>query len=191
MLGKIRNKLDNYLISIVIPLKNWGVTPNQITIISLPLSLIASIFYFLQMPVLAGVFILLLGFMDILDGSLARISKKESIRGAVLDSTIDRFTEIIPMLFLGISNLSNWLIVTLAVFSSMLPSFVRAKIEKYSEKVPENIKYSIGERSERLIVLILFSFLYPVYTNSLNLALVIIIILSLYSTFVRLYSFLK
>lgn len=191
MLGKLREKLDSYLASVAISLGKRGITPNHVTLSSIPLCILASLSYFYKMPVVAGIFLMFMGFADVLDGILARSMGKESVRGAILDTVLDRFTENIPIIFLGISSLANWLLVSLSVFLSNVPSFIRAKVETFLKGSPPQVKYSIGERSERLITLIIFSLAYPLYNGMLNIALFIIILLSLYSSIIRLYFLLK
>jgi Phosphatidylglycerophosphate synthase len=191
MLGKLREVLDNYLTFLANNLNKVGITPNHVTLTSIPFCILASLFYYYKIPLIAGIFLMIMGFIDILDGSLARITHKESLKGAILDTTLDRFTENIPIIFLGISSLANWLLVSLTVFFTTLPSFIRAKIEGLLKEVPITVKYSIGERGERLLVLILLSLIYPLYNEILNIALIIIIILALYATFLRVIYILK
>jgi archaetidylinositol phosphate synthase len=103
-----------------------------------------------------GVFVLVSGFFDIVDGAVARATGKISKRGSFLDSTLDRVGETAIYLGILIGGYTSPVIVFLALSCSLLVSYSRAKADALSVNLAG---VGIGERSERLIVIVLASFL--------------------------------
>ncbi|MEM5782254.1 MAG: CDP-alcohol phosphatidyltransferase family protein [Candidatus Aenigmatarchaeota archaeon] len=70
-----------------------SISPNQWTLLSLFLALI--VFYFLvnQNFILSFVFCIITISIDMIDGAVARATKKSTKFGAYLDTTVDRFIE--------------------------------------------------------------------------------------------------
>jgi archaetidylinositol phosphate synthase len=70
-----------------------GLTANQVTVIAFVIGIAASVLVYMGYSV-AGVAVLWLsGFLDAVDGSMARLSKKSSPWGTVMDVTFDRLVE--------------------------------------------------------------------------------------------------
>lgn len=70
-----------------------SIKPNQLTIAGCIAALVMIIFAFLDVYWAATLLLLLAGYLDTIDGPLARISKNESNKGAFLDLFSDRFVE--------------------------------------------------------------------------------------------------
>lgn len=110
------------------------ITPNTITYISLAGHGLAAAFIVTQRPIVAAVTIAIFGLMDTLDGELARLQKRASSAGMVLDATTDRLKETIlySALVYAISTCTNpeqavW--PALALGLSICVSYVKAKGE--------------------------------------------------------------
>jgi len=133
---------------------NWligrGITPNTLTIIGLGIGVIASVVIAVGFFVIGGILIFLAGFVDMLDGAVARRGHTTSNFGATVDSISDRYVDSFLLLGLGIAGV-NWVYVGTALMGSLLVSYVRAKAEAL--KIP--CTAGIAERSERLIILAL------------------------------------
>jgi len=130
----------------------------------------------------AGIALLTSGFFDIVDGSVARVTKKVSSIGAFLDSTLDRVSEV--ALFIGIiaSNVMNPLLVALALALSLLVSYSRAK----ADSIGVNLQgIGIGERAERLIILAVSSIIASIISIELIQYGIIIIVILAGITFVH------
>jgi len=67
--------------------------PKWITFCALFCGVLVGVFLFLHLPILAFLFLVFSGFLDTLDGALARRLEKTSPMGAVLDITSDRIVE--------------------------------------------------------------------------------------------------
>ncbi len=87
-------------------------------------------------PVLASGFLLLAGACDMLDGAVARLGKLGSRTGAVLDSSVDRFSDMAVYLgcFLHFAllrppNLTYQILAIAALCNGVLISYVKARAE--------------------------------------------------------------
>lgn len=105
---------------------------------------------------LGGLLVLVSGLFDVLDGSVARATDRVSKRGAFLDSTLDRVGETSIYLGILVGSFTSPVVVFIALASSLLVSYSRAKAEALSINLAG---VGIGERSERLVVLFVSSVL--------------------------------
>lgn len=181
MLNRIRKDIEPLTNSLALRLASTGISPNTWTLIGFICALIAGILYAYNAYIpyaylYAGIALLASGFFDIVDGSVARVTKKVSSIGAFLDSTLDRISEV--ALFIGIiaSNVMNPLLVALALSLSLLVSYSRAR----AEGIGVNLQgIGIGERAERLIILAVSSILASIISIELiQYGIVIIVILA-------------
>ncbi|NIA30787.1 MAG: CDP-alcohol phosphatidyltransferase family protein [Actinobacteria bacterium] len=132
-----------------------GITPNVITLLSLFMGLLAGIFLALHQLVPGLVSLILMGIFDILDGQLATSANLTSQFGAVLDSTVDRYSEAFVYMGMGIYFYrlgQPWwiLIVSLILIGSFSTSYVRAKAESINHTCPTGVM----QRSERIVALV-------------------------------------
>jgi CDP-diacylglycerol--glycerol-3-phosphate 3-phosphatidyltransferase len=124
-----------------------------LTISGFALALVAANFFRIDRFFWAGIFIILAGTCDVLDGRLARDTGKGSIYGALFDSTIDRYSEII--VFLGLAwyyygpSKATVMIILLAVAGSMMVSYTRAR----AEGLGLECKVGIMQRQHRITLL--------------------------------------
>ena len=134
-----------------------GLTPNQYTLLSLFITVI--VFYFLIKAnlVLALVFFLLAALLDFIDGAVARFLKKETKKGAYLDTVCDRYVEGIVLagfLFLPLADfflpVSFW--IFLAFFGSLMTTYTKAAA-KEKELVSQEMKKGFLGRPERIILI--------------------------------------
>jgi archaetidylinositol phosphate synthase len=100
--------------------------------------------------VVGGVLLLISGFFDIVDGSVARITKQTSKRGAFLDSSFDKISEVVIFAGIALGNLASpfWCLVALGI--SLLVSYTRARAESLGVDLRG---IGIGERAERMLIL--------------------------------------
>ena len=69
-------------------------TPNLVTVLAFLFGLGADVLLFFKLPIPAVLTLWLSGFLDAVDGTMARLSGKSSLFGAVLDITADRVVEL-------------------------------------------------------------------------------------------------
>ncbi|MDP8002865.1 MAG: CDP-alcohol phosphatidyltransferase family protein [Caldisphaera sp.] len=156
MLGKLRKYINEYLPK---TLGNFfakaGLTANDATLIGFLFAILAPILAYFKIYYGIPVVILLSGFMDIIDGAIARATSKTSRFGAYLDSLTDRLSDMLFFLALALSGV-NAFIAIIALGLSEIVSYSRSKGELIGVKM-EGI--GLLERSERLLLLFIVSIL--------------------------------
>jgi phosphatidylglycerophosphate synthase len=160
-----------------------GITANILTIASLPFSIIAGYFFSQGHRWLGGVFLLLVGLMDTIDGEVARKTGKISKYGAFLDSVTDRIAEFFIFLGFFLYYTESWISVLIFVtlVSSLLVSYVRAR----AEGIGEQCKIGFMERPVRFAIM-LFGIFFLGY-KYLPIAFAIIFIGSAYTVIQRIF----
>lgn len=141
-----------------------GLTPNAVTSIGFVLNVgVAAIFIIgaedgnrgdFSYVGWAGALILFAGLFDMLDGQVARLGNMKSVFGALYDSVLDRYSELI--MFLGICYylvahhyfLSS-IFAFIALIGSMMVSYVRAR----AEGLGVDSKGGLMQRPERVITI--------------------------------------
>ncbi|HEY4289751.1 MAG TPA: DUF4833 domain-containing protein [Puia sp.] len=141
-----------------------GLTPNMVTTIGLLLNIGVAIIFIsgaeegrrgdLSYVGWAGALILFAGLFDMLDGQVARLGNMSSQFGALYDSVLDRYSELI--LFLGICYylvshhyfLSS-LFAFIGLIGSMMVSYTRAR----AEGLGIECKDGLMQRPERVIII--------------------------------------
>ena len=147
----------------------FGPSPNQYTLISLLFvvfafcSLVSAnlilpkhINYVLG---LALIFFLLAAFLDFIDGAVAKFLKKETKKGAYLDTICDRYVEGIILLGFLFLPLADFLLpakiwIFLAFFGSLMTTYSKAAA-KEKELIQIELKRGLFGRGERVILIIL------------------------------------
>ena len=130
------------------------VTPDLLTMSGFVLNLVAATLFGLDEYRWAGLMVLVAGIFDLLDGQVARTGRTESKFGALLDSTVDRYSEIVVWFGLAVSFIrsgSLWTSSALffALAGSLMVSYVRAR----AEGLGEECKIGFMQRPERVIAL--------------------------------------
>ena len=162
------------------------ITPNALTAIGLITAIGSG--YVISQGYLAigGVGIVIAGAFDRLDGSLARSTNKTTQFGAFLDSTADRFSEIVILLgilmyFQNNSYPTGVILVYLTLSSSIMVSYVRAR----AESIGILEKTGLMTRPERVIILALGLILSHWWENGILVALVTIFVLGSFTVIQR------
>lgn len=137
----------------------FGLEPNDYSLISVFFAILS--FYFLtviNLP-LALIFFILAGFLDLVDGAVARIRKKATKKGAFVDTICDRYVEgiiLLGFLFLPLPSIiipaNIW--IFLAFFGSLMTTYSKAAA-KEKELVTQELKKGFFGRGERIILLLL------------------------------------
>lgn len=184
---EIRKATAHYLTQpVVLLLAKTSITPNTITWFGFLLSVGATVLIVTEHLFAAGLLVLVSGLFDLLDGALARHTNQATRFGAVLDSTLDRLAE--AVLLLGIlilyareQSVIGILLVGIALPSSLLVSYIRAK----AEALGLECKVGLFTRGERVIVLALGLLLSQI-DYALIAALGVIVLFSLFTAGQRL-----
>ena len=176
MLGKMRATFQALIQPVGRTLGKIGLTPNMLTTISLIIALFAGVSYTFQSPILGAVGLLSSGIVDMLDGAVARAMRSVSKFGAVYDHVLDRYAEFFALVGIGLGGYSDWIWVLFALFGMVMASFTRAKAESVGGLTRCTV--GIAERQEKLLILLIGSFLQPFAAGSLMVAVVVVGILS-------------
>lgn len=155
MLNNLRESLKPYLEKIGGRFASTGLSPNFWTCVALVLAFASAVSYGLNVQIahaaiIGGVLLLASGFFDLVDGQVARFTKKVSKKGGFLDSVFDKIAEVAIFLGLLVGNFAEPYLVFLAITMSLLVSYSRSKAESIGIKLQG---IGIGERAERLLVI--------------------------------------
>jgi CDP-diacylglycerol--glycerol-3-phosphate 3-phosphatidyltransferase len=163
----MRDRLQKLIYSILNPFVKGmikaGFTPNTVTITGLLLNVGVAIIFIKGAEVgnrgdlsyvgWAGALILFAGLFDMLDGQVARLGNMSSKFGALFDSVLDRYSELI--MFLGICYylvahhyFFSSLFAFIALIGSMMVSYTRAR----SEGLGIENKGGLMQRPERVVL---------------------------------------
>lgn len=140
-----------------------GFTPNIVTVIGFLLNIGVAVIFVLGAEKTdrddfshvgwAGGLILFAGLFDMLDGQVARLGKMSSSFGALLDSVLDRYSEL--FMFLGICYylishhyFISSLIAFIGLIGSMMVSYTRAR----AEGLGIECKGGLMQRPERVVL---------------------------------------
>lgn len=134
-----------------------GLKANHVTFIAFIVGILASVFVYFGEPIIGVVILWLSGFLDAVDGSMARYSKSSSAWGTVIDVTFDRIVEAGILVALALRNqdpkiLLLFLFLAIAIiFTMTIFLTVGALSEKESYK---SFYYQPGlaERTEGFIL---------------------------------------
>jgi len=156
MLNKLRKKISKYNEISAQKLEKTGLSPSIITLLGLLITASSIIpLLYLSEPVNYFVFvamILLSGYMDMLDGALARYTGQVSKKGAFTDSTLDRITDVIIITYLYLGGITyDTLLLILLISTSILISYTRARAEALGLNMQG---IGIMERAERIIFIL-------------------------------------
>ena len=142
--------------ALVAAIGRFPITPNQVTVVGLALTFVASGLVAFGHLRWAGVVLIVAGTCDILDGALARTTKAAYPYGAFLDSTLDRYSE--GAIYVGLAAffvamggpLQRWLVLATltALAGSFLVSYVRAR----AQSLGFTCKTGLFQRPERVVV---------------------------------------
>ena len=169
MIGsRIGHRLDPLLVRIFrLLFGNASISPNILTVIGLLFSIVT--FFFTAVTgqlVIAGVFLLVSGFFDLLDGAVARSTNMVTKFGGFLDSVLDRYSDLIVIFgasiyFLRRGDALSSMVAFFGAIGVAIVPYARARAEAASIAC----RSGILERPERVILLsigLLFPVLKPV-----------------------------
>jgi archaetidylinositol phosphate synthase len=197
LLNRFREKITPITTRIGNNFGSLGLSPTFWSMIGFAFAILSSIFFGLtnffnqqglEFPwqVIASIMLLISGFFDIVDGSVARVMKKTTTRGAFLDSNFDKVSEALIFIAIAIGGLSNPILAMIALSTSILVSYLRARAESLGIELKG---IGVGERAERLLILAICG-LIPI-SGSIQWGVIIIILISAFSFIQRFMYVLK
>jgi len=141
---------------IVAALAATGINPNLLTFLGLLVNLSASVMFARGRFGNAAALIFLAGFLDILDGQVARRQNRVTAFGAFYDSTLDRYSDMALymglLIYYAVNGRASYVILAaVATAGSVMVSYARAR----AESLIPTCKVGFRERPERLVLLII------------------------------------
>ncbi|MBK9711855.1 MAG: CDP-alcohol phosphatidyltransferase family protein [Kouleothrix sp.] len=131
----------------------FGLTPDMLTLLSLMLGGVAAYFTSQGAFLLGVLFIGLMTFADMLDGSTARAGGLASPAGMLLDHVIDRYAEFFILLGIMLSGAvaPGW--AMFALFGMVMASYVRARAEATGKVASCDVGFA--GRPEKMLLLVI------------------------------------
>ena len=129
-----------------------GLGPFFFNLTGLALGISAGVLFALGHAGAAGWAVLLGGIADIFDGHLARTTGVASAKGAFIDSSLDRFSEVAALVGLSVlvgPSANGQLLVATALGGSLLVSYTRAR----GESLGVDCRGGVMQRPQRVLLL--------------------------------------
>jgi CDP-diacylglycerol--glycerol-3-phosphate 3-phosphatidyltransferase len=155
-LAEIRHNLAYRITDPIVGiLSKSGITPNILTLMNLLLNIAAAYVIATGHFLSGGLLILGSGLFDLLDGALARFTKKTTKFGAVLDSMVDRISEAATLCGLVVWYLpqEGATLEIVLILSVLIGSFLVSYIRARAEGLGWQCQVGLFTRAERVIVL--------------------------------------
>jgi CDP-diacylglycerol--glycerol-3-phosphate 3-phosphatidyltransferase len=136
----------------VTALNRLGVAPDTLTYLSLALAVASAVAVATGAFFTATALLIASGVCDLLDGPTARSSDRSTPFGALLDSTIDRVSDALPlagMVFFYAGDRWFAVIPCLVIVATFSVSYIRARAESLGAKLP----WLWMRRGERLVLI--------------------------------------
>ena len=155
MLGRYKGEVARVAEPVAREMLGLRLRPNQLSCLGLVCSMFAAGAFAADRRRAGALCLVLAGALDILDGSLARVSGRTSPFGAFLDSVLDRYSDLLVLaglvfLFARLGRLEAVVAVLLALIGTVMVSYTRAR----AESVGVECRVGLMERGERMLVLI-------------------------------------
>jgi len=170
VLEEYRNSADPYVGPFARYFRNAD--PSSLTIAAFLCAVIAGIFFILTRVrdwflLIAPVFVFLNGFFDVLDGRVARLSRKASKRGVFLDHVLDRYADVFIIGGIALSPYCPPVIGLLAIIGVIFASYMGTQAQAVG--CGREYKGLLG-RADRLVILVFAPIIqYPLVWPGLNL----------------------
>jgi archaetidylinositol phosphate synthase len=171
----LRPRFIKYLEPVAVVFVRCHITPNQISVLSLVAGIACAILFFEQQFFWGSLALLLSAILDLVDGSVARMTNSHTKFGAVFDWIVDKYVDALVLLGIGLSGIAiisqyitvppvtDFAIVAFAIIGSLMNTFIKPVVYAeigYREKVEGKIDDPLEGvgffgRPETFLVLIL------------------------------------
>ncbi len=212
LFNKMRDALQLGIYKVINPLVHGmikvGITPNVVTTMGFLGNLAAAVIFVyaalggnrvidFDLVWIAGVVLILSSLLDMFDGQVARIGNMQTTFGAMYDSVLDRYSELVTlggicyMLMEG-GYLAGSIITFAALVGSLMVSYVRAR----AEGLDIECKVGFMQRPERVVVTCLGAIACGVYgvsasTPAFDPMLIMIVAMSVIALFANITAFVR
>lgn len=145
---------------------HMGITPNIVTTVGFIGNLVA-MWFFLEAALAfeagtedpygligwGGFIILAAGLFDMMDGRLARTSNTSSTFGALWDSTLDRYSELVTLFAICLIFIkAGWFWMGVTTFAALIGSIMVSYVRARAEGLDIECKVGLMQRPERVVI---------------------------------------
>lgn len=132
------------------------VNANLITVFGTVLGFVSSVCIVFEHLFYGGIALLISGLCDMLDGAVARSSRRVTAFGGFLDSVLDRYTDLVViggiLIHYLLRNSTLMVVITfVSVIGTAIVPYARARAESFSIQC----KSGLLERPERIVLLLI------------------------------------
>jgi len=155
MLGGARAHVRPFTRAIAAPFLWLHIPPNAITVLTLVPAGAAAVFLARGAWIEALCLGVLASVLDMVDGTVARVTGRVTKYGGFLDSVVDRAVDALFLFGVGfaIGTTPGWILVAAGTIGGVGTPYARARAYEAMDDVPEGSWQQLFERPERLIVL--------------------------------------
>jgi CDP-L-myo-inositol myo-inositolphosphotransferase len=151
-----------------------SVTPNQVSLSTIPVAVVSSLSYLYGRPIIGGLLLQLSSILDGVDGEIARVRGIASPLGRVIDSLCDRVVEASVCLAIGYASsllsasLIGFLYATLGLIGLFIDPYlaelVKARtgrpLHETTRLIEARLRFSPADRGLRIFIIFLTSLLH-------------------------------
>ncbi len=169
------------------------VSPNQITSIAFVIGISAGVLIAFSQYILAAILLAVSGILDVLDGTVARITGKSSPLGAFLDMVFDRLVEsavILGFYFAFPEHSIFYMLFFISVIFNFATFSVAGALMKNTGKKSMHYDPGIAERTETFITFWLMM-LFPQVSHYILFAFTIIIFITGGIRFIKIQKYMR
>ena len=133
----LRPRLVGYLEPVAGAFSRAGITPNQISLLSLLFGILCAYFFAVGMFPVGSLMLIISAVLDLVDGSVARMTSRTTRFGAVFDWIVDKYVDALVLLGIGLSGvaiisrfypvspMADFALVAAAIIGSLMNTFIK------------------------------------------------------------------
>ncbi len=182
-MNPVKKSLQQLVYAILNPfikvLIKLGITPNMITFLGFIITIASTAVLIYGAEVgdrsnhkylgYAGAIILLAGAMDMIDGRLARLSNQDHPFGALYDSVLDRYSELVMFFgFCYYTVTQDYFLTSIFCFIAMIGSVMVSYTRARAEGLGVNASVGIMQRPERVVLVAVASLMTYLISSSIG-----------------------
>ena len=150
----LRPRFTKYLEPVARIFVRCHITPNEISVLSLIAGILCAVLFFERQFLWGSLALLVSAILDLVDGSVARMTDSNTKFGAVFDWIVDKYVDALVLLGIGLSGIAiisqyvtvppvtDFAIVAFAIIGSLMNTFIKPVVYAeigYREKVEGKI----------------------------------------------------
>ena len=171
---------------------NLKLSANNVTIIALIVGILPSILISFGLSnILAVIILWISGYLDAVDGTIARKTKASSLFGTIMDITFDRIVEISLIIAISLKFSNNPFVFVMLASSIVLSMTIFLTVAAASDKASEKSFYyqpGIAERTEGFIMFSLMM-IFPNVADYICIVFTLMILFTAMQRFIEAYKY--